>query len=106
MVSLSLSLPLHWTSTYKSTRSTNCTSGSLLLSTLLESLLTLLFALLGRCSLRVPKLRVILKAIEIILHVPVEERGMHGLGESIYKHVICWNPPDAILEILNAFTNI
>ena len=77
-----------------------------ILSSLLEALLPLLLTFLSSGSLRVPKLRIVLEAVEVIMHVPVEERGMHSLGESIYKHVVCRYPPDAVFEVLYPFTHV
>lgn len=97
----------YWTGTDGNTRSKRGTSnGLVLLASLFESLLTLLFSLFGCCSLRVSQLRIILEAVEVIMHVPVEKRGMHGLGESINQHVIRGNPSDAVFEILDSFSDI
>ena len=52
------------------------------------------------------QLRVILETVEIVLHVTVEQGGVHRLRQRINKHVICRNPSDGVLEILNPFPDI
>ena len=86
--------------------STRSNSRLLFLSTLFESLFALLFAFFCCCSFRVSQLRVILETVEIVVHVAIEQRGVHCFSKRVNKHVVGGDPTNRVLEVLNSFTDI
>ena len=91
------------TTSNRNTRSNSCL---LFLPALFEPLFALLFAFFCCCSFRVSQLCIILEAVEIVMHVAIEQRGVHSFSKRVNKHVVGGDPTNRVLEVLNSFTDI
>ena len=83
-----------------------CLVSLLFLTSLFESLFSLLFPFFGSRSFRVVELIVILKRVLVVLHVSVEKRWVHGFSKTINQHVIGGNPTNGVVKEFHPFTNI